>query len=182
MDGNGTAREACNQLAELCKDLLNKRADNETAEVPFREFERFVLLKITDNLWVDHIDALDDLRKGVGLQSIGQHDPLIVYKKEAYDMFEKLNEEIKVQTIRNLFFGKVVRVVRAAPKPQENINPAKSLNGPCPCGSGKKYKNCCYAKDVAQNKPLATDEQKPLSKKDEYALKRQQRKDNKNKK
>lgn len=180
LDDGCTAREICAELAETCRNLLNERAAEEDVEVPFREAERYVLLRITDKLWMDHIDALDDLRKGVGLQSIGQHDPLVVYKKEAYDMFEKLNEEIKVQTIRMLFFGRLVRVASVAAPSQEDVNPEKNLNGPCPCGSGKKYKNCCYQKD--KQTQTATNDEKPLSKKDEYALKRQQRKENKNKK
>lgn len=172
-----SAREVCDDLAKLCRELLEKRAAEEDAEVPFREAERFVLLRTTDKLWMDHIDALDDLRKGVGLQAIGQHDPLVVYKKEAFDMFEKLNEQIKVQTVRMLFFGKIVRVAEATRQQQENVNPEKNLNGPCPCGSGKKYKNCCYVKE-AQKKSVEEQSQpdRPLTKQEEYALKRQQRK------
>jgi preprotein translocase subunit SecA len=165
----------------LCKKILEQRASDETADPPFREAESYVLLRTTDRLWMDHIDALDDLRKGVGLQSIGQHDPLIVYKKEAYDMFEKLNDEIKVQTIRMLFFGKIVRVVVSQQEANEDINPERKLNGPCPCGSGKKYKNCCYQKDLQKNNQQqpTVDENRPLTKQEEYALKRQQRKENK---
>ena len=172
-----SAREVCDDLAKLCRELLEKRAAEEDAEVPFREAERFVLLRTTDKLWMDHIDALDDLRQGVGLQAIGQHDPLVVYKKEAFDMFEKLNEQIKVQTVRMLFFGKIVRVAEATRQQQQDVNPEKNLNGPCPCGSGKKYKNCCYVKD-AQKKSVEEQSQpdRPLTKQEEYALKRQQRK------
>ena len=155
--------------------------------MPFREAERFVLLRTMDNLWMDHLDALDDLRQGVGLQAIGQHDPLVVYKKEAFDMFEKLNENIKVQTIRMLTFAKIVQALRSDSPKQGVINAEKKLNGPCPCGSGKKYKNCCYAKDAAKNQSDeqgdgAQNENRPLTKQEEYALKRQQRKENKNKK
>ena len=178
-----TAREACNYLAKLCQNVLNeKAADEETGEI-FKEFERLVLLRVTDSLWIDHIDALDALRQGVGLQAIGQHDPLIVYKKEAYDMFEKLNEQIKVRTIRTLFFGKLQRVTQQTEQ-QEEVNPEKNLNGPCPCGSGKKYKNCCYPKDLAKQKGQTAGEatNRPLTKQEEYALKRQQRKEDKNNK
>ena len=185
-----TARQVCDDLAARCKEYLNERLD-EAAEgnvVPFREAERFVLLRTIDNLWMDHIDALDELRQGVGLQSIGQHDPLIVYKKEAYDMFERLNEEIRVQTIRMLTFARIVQTLRVNTAPAEPVNTEKTLNGPCPCGSGTKYKNCCYAKDQAkeqaeqQQAEQVTNADRPLTKQEEYALKRQQRKENKSKK
>lgn len=180
-----SARAVCNMLCELCKQILNEKAEDEDSDLPFKEVERYVLLRTTDNLWMDHIDALDELRRGVGLQAIGQHDPLIVYKKEAFDMFEKLNEQIKVQTIRMLFFGKIVRVA-VQPQQQTDLNPEKNLNGPCPCGSGKKYKNCCYPKDLAKQQSDAGNNgeqpNRPLTKQEEYALKRQQRKENKNKK
>ena len=182
-----SARQVCDELIERCKVYLNERMDEATEGnvVPFREAERFVLLRTIDNMWMDHIDALDELRQGVGLQSIGQHDPLIVYKKEAFDMFEKLNEQIKVQTIRMLTFAKIVQALRVNTSESGPINAEKTLNGPCPCGSGKKYKNCCYAKDQAkQQGEQSQDKQeanadRPLTKQEEYALKRQQRKENK---
>ena len=177
-----SARQVCDMLAERTKKYFDERV-NEQVEgnvVPFREAERFVLLRTLDKLWMDHIDALDDLRMGVGLQAIGQHDPIIVYKKEAYDMFENLNEQIKVQTLRMLTFARIVQTLKVNTQPSEPVNTDKTLNGPCPCGSGKKYKNCCYAKDMAkqQSEQQAADEQpdRPLTKQEEYALKRQQRK------
>lgn len=184
-----SARDVCDNLAERCREYLNERLDEDEGGnvVPFREAERFVLLRTIDNLWMDHLDALDDLRQGVGLQAIGQHDPLVVYKKEAFDMFEKLNENIKVQTIRMLTFAKIVQALRSDSPKQGVINAEKKLNGPCPCGSGKKYKNCCYAKDAAKNQSdepgdVAQNANRPLTKQEEYALKRQQRKENKSKK
>ena len=183
-----SAREVCDSLAERCREYLNNRLEEDEGGnvVPFREAERFVLLRTIDNLWMDHLDALDDLRQGVGLQAIGQHDPLVVYKKEAFDMFEKLNENIKVQTIRMLTFAKIVQTLRSNAPKQGEINSEKKLNGPCPCGSGKKYKNCCYAKDLTKEQAASdtNGEQasRPLTKQEEYALKRQQRKENKNKK
>ena len=185
-----TAREVCDNLAERCRAYLDERANEEPFgnAVPFREAERFVLLRTIDDMWMDHLDALDDLRQGVGLQAIGQHDPLVVYKKEAFDMFEKLNEQIKVQTIRMLTFGRIVHALRSnVQQSAEPINAEKKMNGLCPCGSGKKYKNCCYAKDVANVKqseqtPEQNAVQRPLTKQEEYALKRMQRKENKAKK
>ena len=187
-----SARQVCNELVERCRDYLNGRLDeaSDGTVVPFREAERFVLLRTIDNLWMEHIDALDELRQGVGLQSIGQHDPLIVYKKEAYEMFEKLNEQIRVQTLRMLTFVKIVQSLRANVASSEPVNSEKTLNGPCPCGSGKKYKNCCYPKDLAKaqaeqdnsEQGAAPAQDRPLTKQEEYALKRQQRKAEKNKK
>ena len=185
-----SARQVCDMLTERAKDYFNGRVseDAEGSVVPFREAERFVLLRTLDNLWMDHIDALDDLRQGVGLQAIGQHDPILVYKKEAYDMFESLNEQIKVQTLRMLTFARIVHTLKVSTAPDEPINAEKKLNGPCPCGSGKKYKNCCYPKDLAkqQAEQSNTEQQsqvdRPLTKQEEYALKRQQRKENKNNK
>ena len=184
------AQLVCDHIAQLVCDQLEYRYNEqvEDDELPFNEAERYFLLRIMDNLWMDHIDALDDLRKGVGLQAIGQHKPIDVYKKEAFDMYDKLNETIRVQTIRTLLFSRVrINKVQLSPtQTAENINPNKSLNRPCPCGSGKKYKQCCYPKDLAAQGGQAPVEEtptepKPLSKKEEYALKRQQRKEDKKK-
>lgn len=191
----GSAREVCKNLADLCRKSLNDRAQSDDFdEGEFAEFERIALLNSTDRLWIDHIDALAELRRGIGLQAIGQRDPLEVYKKEAFDMFEKLNEQIKVRTIRLLFFGKIVKVAKMRTQQNSDVNPGKNLNGPCPCGSGKKYKNCCYPKDLAgqQAEQIPADGESAdntgnaaevaLTKQQQYALKRQQRKENKQKK
>ena len=184
------AQLVCDHIAQLVIDQLNFRYNEQVdvTELPFNEVERYFLLRIMDNLWMDHIDALDDLRKGVGLQAIGQHKPIDVYKKEAFDMYDKLNEQIRIQTIRTLLFSRVrVTTVSVAPaQTDEPINPNKSLNRLCPCGSGKKYKQCCYPKDLAAQGGVAPadetpTEPKPLTKQEQYALKRQQRKEAKNK-
>ena len=188
-DNVSSARQVCDYLADKCREYLDMRFNREESGnvVPFAAAERFVLLRTIDNLWMDHLDALDDLRQGVGLQAIGQHDPIMVYKKEAFDMFEKLNEQIKLQTIRMLTFAIVRQELRSnAQQSAESINPEKTLNGPCPCGSGKKYKNCCYPKDQAKAQYEQGGEQqpaqdRPLTKQEEYALKRAQRKAEKNK-
>ncbi len=181
-----SARQVCDMLAERCRDYLEERANEQTddGQVPFREAERYFLLKSLDDLWIDHIDALDELRTGVGLQAIGQHDPLAVYKKEAYDMFERLNEQIKVQTIRLLTFARITYSLSSEQTSDEVINPERKLNGPCPCGSGKKYKNCCYLKDKAKQGGAqdAIQGDRSLTKQEEYALKRQLRKEAKNNK
>ena len=160
------ARDVCKILAELCRELLDTRFNEEEQQgvVPFRESERYMLLRTMDSLWMDHIDALDDLRKGVGLQAIGQHDPLLVYKKEAFDMFETLNETIIVQTIRKLFFAKLLYTM-----------PTQPTGGSDDKADGKKGS----ANKAQQSQQ---DPNRPLTKKEEYALKRQQRKAEKNKK
>ena len=121
-----SARQVCDDLAARCKEYLEKRASESVDEnvIPFRMAESFILLRTIDELWMDHLDALDDLRQGVGLQSIGQHDPLTVYKKEAYDLFEKLNEQIKINTIRALTFARITRTAPSqAAKQKNNVAP-----------------------------------------------------------
>jgi len=151
-------------------------------------------------LWIDHTDALDNLRQGVGLQAIGQKDPLMEYKKQAYDMFEQLNDLIKLRTVGILLTWRrnERRGAKVSGQFDMSLNPALSLNGPCPCGSGKKYKNCCYKTDNdpalfvegaanaegnADNDQTATDEQqqenRPLTNKERYALIREERARNK---
>ena len=158
-----SARQVCNDLAERCKTYLNERLDEKVEEnaVPFREAEPVMLLRTIDELWMDHLDALDDLRQGVSLQSIGQHDPLLVYKKEAYDMFENLNLQIKVETIRRLTFRRLIR-----------INPEEL----------KKALKIDVKKKDEQEPKEPVDPNRPLTKQEEYALKRQQRKAEKKKK
>ena len=105
-DDLASARHVCNLLSERLTEFFNERLEEAGDYAKyFYKLERDVLLRTMDKLWIDHIDALDDLRQGVGLQAIGQHDPLAVYKKEAYDMFDALNEQIKVQTLRQLILN-----------------------------------------------------------------------------
>ncbi len=173
-----SARHVCDMLTEYLTNFFNKVVE-EAGEGAgyYYQLERELLLHTMDRLWIDHIDALDELRQGVGLQAIGQHDPLAVYKKEAYDMFDTLNEQIKVQALRMLMR---YRVKPQAVQEAQDINAEKKMNGPCPCGSGKKYKNCCYPKDAAAGKAdPEPDADRPLTKQEEYALKRQQRKSDK---
>jgi len=145
------ARAAHAVIVEKVQAMLNEKYNTppqEKDDVPFDQVEKYILLRAVDALWMQHIENLEQLRQGVGLQAIGQHDPVVVYKKEAFDMFEKLNEEIDYQTVYGLLFSKVKRVVRPTVSVQKaDLNPNKSLNRPCPCGSGKKYKDCCFEKD-----------------------------------
>ena len=129
-----------------------------------REVERVILLQSVDNHWIDHIDAMDQLRQGIGLRAIGQIDPVIAYKMEGFDMFDEMNKLIREDTVSYLFNIQIeVPVERKAVVDVDSLespdmdgvdrNPNKSepehmeekvgRNDPCPCGSGKKYKNCC---------------------------------------
>ena len=132
-----------------------------------RELERVVMLRVVDEYWMDNIDAMDDLKQGIGLRAYGQHDPVTEYKEEGYKMFQAMIQAIKEETIRRMFLvqlrptqevkrEKVAKETGAAGaadgssvKKQPIRTAAKKVgpNDPCPCGSGKKYKKCCMQKD-----------------------------------
>ena len=133
-----------------------------------RELERVVMLRVVDEYWMDNIDAMDDLKQGIGLRAYGQHDPVIAYKEEGYQMFEAMVNAIREETIRRMFLvqlrpaqevkrEKVAKETGTAAagqtvvKKQPVRTAAKKVgpNDPCPCGSGKKYKKCCMQKDKA---------------------------------
>jgi len=124
-----------------------------------REFERVALLGAVDNRWMDHIDAMTELRDGIGLRAYGHHDPVIEYKREGFNMFEEMVHLIQEDTVRRLFFTVLAKPVErkqvaqptaathgaaeAQPKAPKKAAEKVGRNDPCPCGSGKKYKNCC---------------------------------------
>lgn len=149
-------------------DMLTEHAlkkyeakENEFTPEKFREIERIVLLQVVDDKWMDHIDAMDQLKQGIGLRSMAQEDPARAYAIEGFDMFEAMNEAIKEDTLRILFHvedpSKVKRREQnknikegfegdnAGEKKKPYVRKTKKVgrNDPCPCGSGKKYKNCC---------------------------------------
>ncbi len=155
------------ELKHLLKEKAVKAYEGKEAEFPepeqIREMERVVLLKVIDAKWMDHIDDMDQLRQGIGLQAYGQRDPLVEYKMMGYDMFGEMTNAIAEMTIKTLFNIRVEQKVEReqvakvtgtnkdetavrAPKKREEkkIYP----NDPCPCGSGKKYKQCCGRKIV----------------------------------
>lgn len=123
----------------------------------FREIERVILLMVVDRKWMDHIDAMDQLRQGIGLRAFGQQDPVRAYNNEGFEMFEDMNHSIKEDTVRGMFNVQPVEEIErkqvahetSASSGEEEINKpvvkGKKIgrNDPCPCGSGKKYKNCC---------------------------------------
>ncbi|HJB01045.1 MAG TPA: preprotein translocase subunit SecA [Candidatus Mediterraneibacter merdavium] len=153
------------ELKHMLKERAVKAYEAKEAEFPeteqLREIERVVLLKVIDARWMDHIDDMDQLRQGIGLQAYGQRDPLVEYKMTGYNMFGEMTNMIAETTIRTLFNIRVEQKVEReevakvtgtnkdesavrAPKKREEkkIYP----NDPCPCGSGKKYKQCCGRK------------------------------------
>jgi preprotein translocase subunit SecA len=126
------------------------------------EFERTALLLIIDDQWMEHIDSMDALRHGIGLKAYGQQDPVIAYKKEGFEMFDDMVDRIHEEVVRYVMFAPVaIKVDRNANRPiitsathgARELAPRKKQpdvkaqeprrNDPCPCGSGKKYKNCC---------------------------------------
>ena len=112
--------------------------------ISFGDVERAIMLRVVDSKWIDHIDAMDALRKGIGLRAIGQHDPVISYSKEGFEMFDEMIASIQ----RDIVFMALKMEIRKEEAPKQRPMPEKKplkvgRNDPCPCGSGKKYKNCC---------------------------------------
>ena len=145
------------QLKEEALEAYESKESEFPDEEAVREIERVVLLKVVDRKWMDHIDDMDQLRQSIGLQALGQHDPLVEYKIAGYDMFNEMNRNIMEETVRVLFHVKVeqkvereeVAKVTGTNKDDTSIKEPKRRaekkiypNDPCPCGSGKKYKNC----------------------------------------
>ena len=144
--------------------LLYEAKETEFPEIEqFRELERVVLLKVIDRKWMDHIDGMDQLRQGIGLQAYGQRDPLVEYKMAGFDMFDEMIAGIQEDTIRLLYHVQVEQKVEreqvakvtgtnkdesAAKAPKKREHAKVYPNDPCPCGSGKKYKQCCGRKVV----------------------------------
>ena len=154
-----------NSLKQQLKEEAVKLYEVKEAEFPepeaIRELERVVLLKVIDRKWMDHIDDMEQLRQGVGLQAYGQRDPLVEYKMSGYEMFDEMTQNIREETVRLLFHIKIEQKVEreqqakitgtnkddSLPKgPVKRENAKVYPNDPCPCGSGKKYKNCCGRK------------------------------------
>ena len=148
-------------LKQQLKEEAVKLYEDKEAEFPepeaIREIERVILLKVIDRKWMDHIDDMDQLRQGIGLQAYGQRDPLVEYKMSGYEMFDEMTKGIKEDTVRLLFHVHIEEKVEReqvakvtgtnkddSAKKEPVRNEAKKIrpNDPCPCGSGKKYKNC----------------------------------------
>lgn len=145
-----------NQVAEHAEEIYNKKCE-ETNKIGFNfeVVERSFLLRVVDSLWMDHIDYMNMLRNEIGLRAYGNHDPVIAYKQEGFELFDKMVEQIRTEVATFLLHAKVniepVQEKKPAmftnsPEgnaPTKNTKPSVGRNDPCPCGSGKKYKNCC---------------------------------------
>ncbi len=135
-------------------------------KIDTRELERVVLLSCVDRRWMDHIDAMDQLRDGIGLRAYGNRNPVTEYQIEGYDMFDEMVHLIREDTVRRMYLARInipQERKQVAPETETNLEQAKNAGGPaaprrvtkqqvgrndpCPCGSGKKYKNCCGKED-----------------------------------
>ena len=161
-----TKEQAAADLLAIMKTYYQKKEAVLTSPV-MRELERVVTLRVVDEYWMDHLDAMTDLRQGIGLRAYGQNDPVVEYKREGYEMFENMIDSIREEIVRRMFLvqvkpqteikrEKVAKVTSEGGagdktvKRQPQVRKAKvGRNDPCPCGSGKKYKNCCLDKDLA---------------------------------
>ena len=147
------------RIIKVAKELYEKKEEEVGSDI-MREAERVILLRTVDQKWMDHIDAMDQLRQGIGLRAYGQRDPVIEYKLEGYEMFQEMVRNIQEDTLRGLYSMKIeaeapkremiAKPVRAThgkeddqPKKPIVKGPKIGRNDPCPCGSGLKYKKCC---------------------------------------
>lgn len=157
----GKSREEIAQFLEEKVYALYEEREAQVGAETMRELERVILLRVVDSKWMEHLDAMDDLREGIGLRAYGQHDPLIEYKREAYEMFQGMVARIQEDTVHYLFkmqlspkkperrstFSHVTAGGGSADnepaQPYRRDGKKVGRNDPCPCGSGKKYKKCC---------------------------------------
>ena len=164
-DSDFTQETLIDKIYELAVETYEAKEAACTPSV-MRELERVVMLRVVDEYWMDNIDAMDDLKQGIGLRAYGQHDPVVAYKEEGYEMFSAMIAAVREETIRRMFLVQLrptqeVKRVKVA-KETGTGGPDKSVkrqpvrktgkagpNDPCPCGSGKKYKKCCMQKDKA---------------------------------
>ena len=155
-----------NELKHTLKEAAIKLYETKEAEFPepeqIREIERVVLLKVIDNKWMSHLDDMDALREGIGLQAYGQRDPVVEYKMNAFEMFNSMISSIQEDTVRMLYHVHVEQKIEreqvakvTGTNKDDSAGPKKPVqrkedkvypNDPCPCGSGKKYKQCCGRK------------------------------------
>ena len=161
------AQSLSDAIFDRAQAVYAEKEEAYTAPV-MRELERVVMLRVVDEYWMDNIDAMEDLKQGIGLRAYGQHDPVIAFKEEGYEMFQAMVTAIREETIRRMFLvrvqprqelkrEKVAKETSAssagedAPK-QQPVRKVKKVgpNDPCPCGSGKKYKKCCMQKDKTE--------------------------------
>ena len=147
------------QLKDYIKEVSQKyyaEKEEQIGSEQMREIERVIMLMVVDRKWMDHIDAMDQLRQGIGIRSYGQQDPVRAYGAEGFEMFNEMNESIRADVLKGLFniqpAGAEIERERAAVEVSTNVQDEQTTyvkgkeigrNDPCPCGSGKKYKKCC---------------------------------------
>jgi preprotein translocase subunit SecA len=150
------------ELTHMLKEKAVKLYEAKEAEFPsqeqMREIERVILLKVIDKKWMEHIDDMDQLRQGIGLQSYGNRNPVIEYKMAGFDMFDEMTAAIEEDTVKLLMHVRIEQKIEReevakvtgtnkddslAKAPVRRENKKIQRNDPCPCGSGQKYKNCC---------------------------------------
>ena len=166
LEGEPAAQETADAIFDLAEQTYRKK-EADIGAFMMRELERVVMLRVVDEYWMDHIDAMDDLKQGIGLRAYGQHDPVVAYKAEGFEMFEAMITAIREETIRRVFLTqvrpmqevkrqKVAKETAASgssdgtvKKQPVRVTKKAGPNDPCPCGSGKKYKKCCMQKDKA---------------------------------
>ena len=163
--GEVTQEELTEAIYQKAADIYAAKEQRYTPTV-MRELERVVMLRVVDEYWMDNIDAMDDLKQGIGLRAYGQHDPVIAYKEEGFEMFQAMINAIREETVRRMFLVELkptqeVKRQKVAKETGTGASergvkkqPVKAVkkagpNDPCPCGSGKKYKKCCMQKDKA---------------------------------
>ncbi len=166
-EGQLTADKLSQQLYALAVQTYERKEQSLMPAI-MRELERVIMLRVVDEYWMDNIDAMDDLKQGIGLRAYGQHDPVIAYKEEGYEMFQAMINAIREETVRRLFLAQLrptqeVKREKVAKEtgtgaasnntvkaqPVRNKDKKIGPNDPCPCGSGKKYKQCCRSKDIS---------------------------------
>ncbi len=163
-DHSMTAESLTEQLLTMAREVYDRK-EAACGEATMRELERVIMLRVVDEYWMDNIDAMDDLKQGIHLQSYAQHDPVVAFKNEGFEIFQSMIQSIREETIRRIFTVQLrpdreVKRERVAketgtgaatnsPVKQQPIKKAAKVgaNDPCPCGSGKKYKKCCMQKD-----------------------------------
>ena len=157
---NITKEDIVSELTDRAHDIYAERESAFGSDL-MREIERVVLLRCVDSHWMDHIDAMDELRRGIHLRAYGQHDPVVEYRNEGYDMFNEMTESIREDTTKMIFTvqvrrqeevkrEQVAKVTGESGGDDSDAGHSKTVrkgivgkNSPCPCGSGKKYKRCC---------------------------------------
>ncbi len=156
-EGCGSKQELIQKLKEEALRLYETKEAEFPEPEQIREIERVIILKVTDSRWMDHIDDMDQLRQGIGLQAFGQRDPVVEYRLQGYDMFNDMTESIREETVKMLMHVRIEQKVEreqvaevtgtnkddSANAPVVRKSEKISRNAPCPCGSGKKYKYCC---------------------------------------